>query len=115
MLIGELANEAGTTIRALRYYEEQGLLHPRRAPNGYREYDETAVARVVNIRQLLSLGFTAHDLRAFLPCLDQHIADGPGCPASARAITHRLTDVEAKIAALEAIRGRLLDALPQDR
>lgn len=113
MLIGQLAHRAGTTVRALRYYEQHGLLHPRRAANGYREYDETAVARVGNIRLLLSLGLTATDVRAFLPCLDQDIADGPVCPASARVIARRLADVEERIAALDVFRGRLLEALAQ--
>ncbi|WP_181789307.1 MerR family transcriptional regulator [Streptomyces phytophilus] len=115
MRIGELADKAGTTVRALRYYEQQGLLHPRRAPNGYREYGESAVGQVGNIRLLLSLGLTAHDVRAFLPCLDQEFAGGPVCPASARIIARRLTDVEEKIAALEVVRGRLIDALPRSR
>ncbi|MEU9502569.1 MerR family transcriptional regulator [Streptomyces sp. NPDC048196] len=115
MLIGELANEAGTTVRALRYYEQQGLLHPRRAPNGYREYDEGAVGRVGNIRLLLSIGLTAHDVRALLPCLDQDITGGPGCPASARVIARRPTDVEEKIAALDVVRTRLGEALAQAR
>ncbi|KUJ65016.1 MerR family transcriptional regulator [Streptomyces albus subsp. albus] len=115
MLIGELAQEAGTTIRALRYYEQQGLLHPRRAPNGYREYDRSAVARVGSIRLLLSLGLTAHDVRAFLPCLGQDIADGPLCPASARLIARKLTDVEERIAALDTVRVRLVEALAQTR
>lgn len=111
MLIGELASEAGTTIRALRYYEQQGLLHPQRAPNGYREYDETAVGQVGKIRLLLSLGLTANDIRAFLPCLDQDITEGPLCPASARVIIRRLTDMDEKIAALNVARKRLVAAL----
>ncbi|TVT62150.1 MerR family transcriptional regulator [Amycolatopsis rhizosphaerae] len=113
MLISELANEAGTTVRALRYYEQQGLLHPRRAPNGYREYDEKTVGQVGNIRLLLSLGLTARDVRAFLPCLDQDIADELICPASARVIARRLTDVEEKIAALDVVRKRLTEVLAQ--
>ncbi|MET7621771.1 MerR family transcriptional regulator [Streptomyces sp. NPDC005408] len=113
MLIGELANKVGTTIRALRYYEQQGLLHPRRAPNGYREYDESKVTQVGKIKLLLSLGLTANDVRSFLPCLDQDIADGPICPASAQVITRRLTDVEEKIAALDLVRKHLLEALAQ--
>jgi DNA-binding transcriptional MerR regulator len=111
MLIGELADEVGTTIRALRYYEQQGLLHPQRASNGYREYDDLTIVRAGNIKLLLSLGLTAKDVRAFLPCLDQDIADGPVCPASAQVIARRLTDVEAKIAALDAFRERLVEAL----
>src|SRR3954447_15957400 len=111
MLIGELANKAGTTIRALRHYEQQGLLHPRRAPNGYREYDESAVARVGNIRLLLSLGLTATDVLALLPCLDEARHDGPLCPASARVIARRLSDVQEKIAALDVVRERLVEVL----
>ncbi|MFD0413857.1 MerR family transcriptional regulator [Streptomyces sp. NPDC127108] len=116
MLIGELANEAGTTSRALRYYEQQGLLTPRRGPNGYRDYDETAVGQVANIRLLLSIGLTADDVRTLLPCLDEDITAGPVCPASARVITRRLTDVEEKIASLNTVRTRLTEvlALAQD-
>ena len=36
MLIGELAERAGTSPRTLRYYEEHGLVRPRRDVNGYR-------------------------------------------------------------------------------
>ena len=109
MLIGEPANEAGSTVRALRYYEQQGLLDPRRAPNGYREYDERAVGQVRNIRLLLSIGLTAHDVRALLPCLDEDITGGPVRPASARVIARRLTDAEEKIAAMDVVRTRLGD------
>ncbi|MER6944521.1 MerR family transcriptional regulator [Nonomuraea sp. NPDC000554] len=111
MLIGELASKAGVTVKALRYYEEQGLLHPRRAPNGYREYGESAVARVANIRLLLSSGLTAHDVRAFLPCLDQDVDAPLICSASAGVISSRLTEVEEKIAALDVVRGRLVEVL----
>jgi len=34
MLIGELARQAGTSARTLRYYEAQGLVRPRRCANG---------------------------------------------------------------------------------
>ncbi|WP_039827673.1 MerR family transcriptional regulator [Nocardia testacea] len=111
MLIGELANAAGTTIRALRYYEQQGLLHPQRAPNGYREYDETTPGHVGNIRLLLSLGLTTNDVRAFLPCLDQDLAAATLCPASARVVARRLNEVDEKIAALNVVRNRLIEAM----
>lgn len=113
MLIGELANAAGATVRALRYYEQQGLLHPGRAANGYREYDETAVGLVSNIRLLLSLGLTSHDVRAFLPCLGEDIADAPVCAASSHVIARRLAEVEKKMSALDVVRTRLVDVLTQ--
>ncbi|MGC7098706.1 MerR family DNA-binding transcriptional regulator [Amycolatopsis lurida] len=110
MKIGELADRAGTTIRALRYYEQQGLLSARRASNGYRDDDEPAVAHVRKIRLLLSTGLTAEDIRALLPCLDKELG-GPICAASARVIAHRLTLVQEKITALDAIRIQLTEAL----
>lgn len=113
MLIGELANRTGTTIKALRYYEQEGLLHPHRASNGYRDYDESTVTVVGNIRLLMSLGLTAADARAFLPCLGQDVPGGPICPASAEVIARRLSDVQEKIAALDTVRGNLLEALHQ--
>ena len=106
MLIGELAQEAGTTVRALRYYEQQGLLHPRRTANRYRDYGERSVLRVRNIRLLLSLGFTAEDLHAFLPCLDLDI-EANRCPASAPVIAGKLAELDEKITALTGIRDRL--------
>ncbi|HEY8454664.1 MAG TPA: MerR family DNA-binding transcriptional regulator [Actinopolymorphaceae bacterium] len=56
MRIGELARRTGVSVRALRYYEEQGLLSADRSPNGYREYDESAVDRVDQIQLLYSAG-----------------------------------------------------------
>nr|WP_208407223.1 MerR family transcriptional regulator [Amycolatopsis granulosa] len=110
-MIGELAARAGTTTRALRYYEQQRLLRPRRTPNGYRDYDERMVGRVRNIRLLLSTGLTADDVRALLGCLDEEITGGPICPASARVVARRLAAVEDKIAALDVVRARLTAAL----
>ncbi|MFD9509022.1 MerR family DNA-binding transcriptional regulator [Streptomyces mirabilis] len=43
MRIGELAKLTDTPARSLRYYEAQGLIEPRRLPNGYREYDDYLV------------------------------------------------------------------------
>src|SRR4051794_37670186 len=40
MHIKELADQAGVTVKAVRYYEGRGLVSPRRETNGYRTYDE---------------------------------------------------------------------------
>jgi len=56
MRIGEVARRAGTTAKAVRFYESAGSLpRPRRAANGYREYsaaDEERVRLVVGLRSL---------------------------------------------------------------
>lgn len=68
MHIGDLARSAGTTARALRYYEEQGLLTPERDANGYRRYGPDDVAVVHRIRALLAAGLGSDGARRFLDC-----------------------------------------------
>jgi DNA-binding transcriptional MerR regulator len=69
--IGELAKLTDTPARSLRYYEEQGLIVPRRMPNGYREYEDHLVDRVIQIRGLLDTGLPTRIIKQILPCLDQ--------------------------------------------
>jgi DNA-binding transcriptional MerR regulator len=68
--IGELSARTGATGRMLRYYEEQGLLEPRRTASGYRVYSESDVLRVRYIRCMLSsalpAGVVAQALRFLL-------------------------------------------------
>jgi DNA-binding transcriptional MerR regulator len=71
MRIGELAARTGTARRILRYYEEQELIFPTRAENGYRDYDERYVDRVVQIRGLLDAGLPTRIIKELLPCLDK--------------------------------------------
>jgi DNA-binding transcriptional MerR regulator len=54
----------------LRYYEEQDLLHPERAGNGYRSYSLYDLYRVQQIRGLLDSGLTTEIIRGILPFLD---------------------------------------------
>ncbi len=79
MRIGELAERTGVPPRLLRYYEEQGLLSPDRAANGYRDYPETLVDRVTQIRGLLDAGLPTKIIKQVLPYLDNpctiHVSD----------------------------------------
>ncbi|MFF4776036.1 MerR family transcriptional regulator [Microtetraspora fusca] len=79
MRIGELGKLTDTPTRLLRYYEEQGLIEPRRRENGYRDYDDYLVDRVIQIRGLLDAGLPTRIIKQILPCLDKprviHFAD----------------------------------------
>jgi DNA-binding transcriptional MerR regulator len=69
MRIGALADTTGVSRRLLRYYEEQGLLQPRRLSNGYREYSEPDVATVHHIRTLLAAGLPTTVIAQLLHCV----------------------------------------------
>jgi DNA-binding transcriptional MerR regulator len=71
MRIGELEKLTDTPARLLRYYETQGLIHPRRLPNGYREYDDYLIDRVTQIRGLIDSGIPTRVIKQILPCLDK--------------------------------------------
>lgn len=83
MRIGELAEQAGTTTRTLRYYESRGLLPARRAENGYRSYDEGDLRLLQQIRTLQDFGFGLEETRPFVDCL--RAATRPGTPAPPRS------------------------------
>nr|WP_207634475.1 MerR family transcriptional regulator [Candidatus Frankia alpina] len=69
MRIGELARRTAVSERLLRYYEEQGLLHPARLSSGYRVYAESDVDQVRRIRTLLSAGLPTALIAQVLPCV----------------------------------------------
>ncbi|MEV7028412.1 MerR family transcriptional regulator, partial [Kitasatospora sp. NPDC093558] len=86
MRIGELAAQAGTTTRTLRYYESRGLLPARRNGNGYRAYDEADLRLLHQIRTLQEFGFDLEQTRPFVECLraghpHRLRRDRPGPPA----------------------------------
>jgi DNA-binding transcriptional MerR regulator len=107
MRIGELAAATGTSTRSLRYYEEQGLLPTRRTANGHRDYDESDLRLVREIRGLLSIGFGLAETRPFVDCLRAGHASGDACPASIAVYRRKLAEVEECIERLTSVRDHL--------
>jgi DNA-binding transcriptional MerR regulator len=71
--IGELSKATGVSSRALRYYEQQGLLRSERRPNGYREYAPDSIKVVAFIQDLFQAGLSSDVVREILPCAqDEH-------------------------------------------
>jgi DNA-binding transcriptional MerR regulator len=113
--IGELARITGATTRALRYYEERGLLGPGRGENGYRDYGPEAVVRVRNIRRLLEAGLTSDDIRELGACLDRDLDHEPACRDAVERYERRLAAVERRIDALVDVHRSLREQLEQLR
>ena len=111
MRIGELARTAGTTTRALRHYEAQGLLEAPRRTNGYRDYDESHLRLVREIQALQAVGFALEDTRPFVECLQAGNATGDSCPDSVAVYRRKLAEVDACIGKLSEVRGTLADML----
>ncbi len=116
MRIGELAHATGVTTRTLRHYEAEGLLHSERSANGYRVYPDSAVLRVANIRELLAIGFTLGDVRAFVRWLDRPLppafGDQGGCATAMRVARERLDRLRDRIDLLTSLHDALTARMP---
>jgi DNA-binding transcriptional MerR regulator len=107
MHISDLAARAGVTVRAVRYYEAQGLVKPGREPNGYRIYTDQDVAVVREVKALLSLGLTAEQTYPFVECLRAGNDRADVCPASLQAYRIRISELDDRIAELSTLRTKL--------
>ena len=64
MKINEVEAQVGITKKNIRFYEEQGLLSPRRdSSNGYRDYGEAEVAVLRQIKLMRKLGVPLEEIR----------------------------------------------------
>ncbi|MEV1008216.1 MerR family transcriptional regulator [Streptomyces sp. NPDC049881] len=70
MRIGELAARTGSSVRSLRYYEEQGLLASVRSAGGQRHFTEDDVERVAFVQRLYAAGLSSRTIRELMPCRD---------------------------------------------
>ncbi|TPW78413.1 MerR family transcriptional regulator [Schumannella sp. 10F1B-5-1] len=96
-----LAEIAGTTVKAIRYYHRAGLLdEPERTANGYKQYRTDHLVRLLQIRRMSELGIPLAQLGAFTAeNRDEAVAE---LDASLAAEIVRLTRVRAELAALSA-------------
>ncbi|HYH29799.1 MAG TPA: MerR family transcriptional regulator [Pseudonocardia sp.] len=119
MRIGQLAERTGASRRLLRYYEEQGLISSGRRPNGYRDFAEACVDRVLQIRGLLEAGLPTRVITQLLPCLEAgvvHVRDAT--PETIATLEAELDRMTARISCLtrnrDAVAG-YLDAVRRAR
>ena len=63
--IGELADEFNVTLRTLRFYEDKGLIHPKRVGTS-RFYGRREKARLRLILLGRDVGFSLEDIREML-------------------------------------------------
>ena len=103
--IGDLAREFGVTLRTLRFYEDRGLLSPRRDGTA-RIYDARDRDRLSVILKGKQLGFTLTEIRAMVA--EERSGNGP-----ALNLKLSLEQVEDQIRHLEQQKGEIEEALAE--
>lgn len=106
MNIGDVAARSGLPAKTIRYYEDIGLIRPRRGSNGYRAFGEADLHKLAFLGRARSLGFTIEECRDLLALYE----DRARASADVRRVAARhLAQVERKIAELGAMRDTLAD------
>ncbi|MGH3574694.1 MAG: MerR family transcriptional regulator, partial [Pseudonocardiaceae bacterium] len=76
LTIGQLADNCGVTVRAIRHYHRIGLLpEPKRDTSGYRRYDAKAVVTLIRIKVLAEAGVPLSRVHQLLDASSDDFAD----------------------------------------
>ena len=104
--ISELCTEFGITLRALRFYEDKGLLAPRRI-GGARVYTRRDRARLSLILRAKAIGSPLSEIKRYLDLYGDH---GEG---RVQQLSYVITRTDAAIAELEQKRTRIDETLAE--
>jgi len=107
MTIGQLSRRTGVPIKALREYEQLGLIYTLgRSESNYRLFDEEALWCVQVIRIMRSLGLTLKEIQN-LAVLYLERSGEPIGPHFGEKLEAALTRIEARITELKTLRHRV--------
>jgi MerR family copper efflux transcriptional regulator len=106
--IKEAADLTGLPAKTIRYYEEIGLVTPKRAENGYRVFLETDAHKLHFLSKARGLGFSIDECRRLLALYSDN--DRASADVKALAKDH-VADIDRKIAELQAMRKTLMNLI----
>jgi MerR family transcriptional regulator, redox-sensitive transcriptional activator SoxR len=105
LTIGALSERTGVSPSALRFYEDQGLIHATRSAGGQRRYARATLRRVSFIRVAQQVGLRLDEIRAALASLPDNRT--PNQKDWERLSSSWRPRIDAQIAMLERLRDRL--------
>jgi len=105
MNIGQASRRSGLNNKTIRYYESIGLVQSSRRANGYRDYSETDLERLIFLQRARVVGFSLEECRELL----ELYSDSSRRSADVKALVMaRVRHVEEQLETLEAMRETLL-------
>lgn len=102
MRIGQLAKAANINIETVRFYERKGLIpQPVKPAQGYRDYPQKTLDRILFIKRAQKLGFTLNEISDLL------IMEMAKCSEVKELASIKRDDIRAKIADLKRMETAL--------
>jgi MerR family redox-sensitive transcriptional activator SoxR len=109
LTIGEVAERSGVATSALRFYEEQRLIHAERNNSGHRRYPRAVIRQVAFIVFAQKVGLSLDEIRAELARLPRHRV--PERADWARLSGEWKKRIRARIAELERLEAGLSECI----
>ena len=109
MTVGEVAKKMGVTVRALQYYDKEGLLSPlAESEGGRRLYTDKDLVTLHQIMSLKSLGFSLDDIKQRLIYLETPTDVAKALTKQADDIRRKIEQLTASLTAIEQLKAEVL-------
>lgn len=106
--ISKLAKEGNVGVETIRFYERKDLLkQPSKPKQGYRQYTEQALSRVLFIKRAQYLGFTLAEISSLL------LLSASNCDDVQHLAEHKLAVIEDKLKDLRSLKESLVSLVSE--
>jgi DNA-binding transcriptional MerR regulator len=105
--IGDVAEMLATSIRAIRYYEEEGLLAPLRSDGGTRLYSSRHIDRLRAILRLAKTGYSIDIIKTLAQTREQSRTGDESQRAVSRRFDVLQADIDTQIERLISLREQI--------
>jgi len=105
---GKLAEATNTTLRTVRFYEQEGLILPSKRTLGkHRRFEPVELARLRAILRLRQAGISLEDIRSLASVRTQHHAIADASRELGRAMDVQIERLQARLTVLSSVKTEL--------
>ena len=101
MNLAKVSALTAVSPRMLRYYEELGLIAPKRCDNNYRSYNAHDIECINKIKILNDAGMNLKAIHWLLPCFDLDSQSFKLCRIANELVEQELVSIEQKLEQLQ--------------
>jgi MerR family redox-sensitive transcriptional activator SoxR len=109
LTISEVSRRSGVATSALRFYEDQGLIHSQRTDAGHRRYPRAVIRRVAFVVFAQRVGLSLEEIRRVLAKLPKHRV--PERADWAKLSAGWTTRIDERITELQRLRSGLTECI----
>jgi len=105
---GEMARLSNSTLRTVRFYEEEGILRPaRRTDGGHRLFERTELDRLMLVTDLRMAGLSLDDIKAILEVKRAAASGSAAAESAIKVLGVRIAELKEKLTVLNRLRDDL--------